>query len=291
MAQTAVEAKIHDFPLHRRDGAVEPSSRLGVATWLSFGVAGLMVVISVLGLTVEGLYHDGPWAAEAFRGADLVTLVLAAPLLLVGTLLARRGSARGTAVWLGMVGYAIYNYAFYVFGPNFNDAFLLHILVFALAIYAFGIGLSKLDVRGVGERLRNDRWARWLGGLLVVVGLGQGGLWVFLALRYVATGELLSDVPVGGQHLVFALDLALMMPALVISGVLLFRRRAVGYLFATAASVLGAVYTLNGLAAAWFQSNAGVPGTKAFSPDGIVLSVTMAVPALVLVFGGRRSTA
>jgi hypothetical protein len=291
MAQTAVEAKIHDFPVHRRDGAVESRSRLGAATWLSFVVAGLMALISVLGLAVDGLYHDGPWAAEAFRGADLITLVVAAPLLVAATVLARRGSARATAVWLGMIGYAIYNYAFYVFGPNFNDAFLLHILVFTLAIYAFGIGLSKLGVRAVGERLRNDRWARWLGGLLVAVGLGQGGLWVFLALRYVATGELLNDIPVGGQHLVFALDLALMMPALVISGVLLFRRRAVGYLFATAASVLGAVYTLNGLAAAWFQSNADVPGTKAFSPDAIVLTVTMAVPALVLVLGGRSSEA
>jgi hypothetical protein len=289
MAQTAVEAKIHDFPLHRRDGAIEPTSRLGIAAWLSFAVAGLMVAISVLGLAVEGLYHDGPWAAEAFRGADLVSLVVAAPLLIAGTVLARRGSARGTAVWLGMIGYAIYNYAFYVFGPNFNDAFLLHILVFALAIYAFGIGLSRLDVRAVGERLRNDRWARWLGGLLVAVGLGQGGLWVFLALRYVATGELLNDIPIGGQHLVFALDLALMMPALVIGGVLLFRRRAVGYLFATAASVLGAVYTLNGLAAAWFQSSAHVPGTKAFSPDGILLALTMAVPAVVLVAGHRSS--
>src|SRR4029079_11617041 len=117
MAQSAVEAKIRTFPLHRREGAVRPTSALGVTGWLSFGVAGLIVAISVLGLAVEGLYHDGAWAAQAFRGGDLVTLIVAAPLLVVGTILAQRGSARGTAVWLGMVGYAIYNYAFYVFGP------------------------------------------------------------------------------------------------------------------------------------------------------------------------------
>ena len=217
-----------------------------------------------------------------------MTLVVAAPLLAIATALARRGSARGMAVWLGMLGYSIYNYAFYVFGADFNDVFLLHILVFSLSIYAFALGLSKLDVRALGERLRNDRWARWLGGLLIAVGAIQGGLWVFLAVRYAVTGELLADVPVRGQHLVFALDLALMMPALVISGVLLFQRRAVGYLFATAASVLGAVYTLNGLAAAWFQSNADVPGTKAFSPDGILLTMTMALPAVELLLGARR---
>ena len=80
-----------------------------------------------------------------------------------------------------------------------------------------------------------------------------------------------------------------MMPVLVISGVLLFRRRARGFTFATAASVLGAVYTLNGLAAAWFQASAGVPGTRAFSPDAIVLTIAMAVPAVVLLHRASRS--
>ena len=55
--------------------------------------------------------------------------------------------------------------------------------------------LSKLDARGIGEDLRNDRWARWLGGLLVMVGAGQGGLWVFLAARFVVTGEVLDGSP------------------------------------------------------------------------------------------------
>ena len=55
MAQVArSEAKIHHFPLDRREGGLAPSSRLGVAEGLSWAVAGLMVVISTLGLAVTG---------------------------------------------------------------------------------------------------------------------------------------------------------------------------------------------------------------------------------------------
>ncbi|HEX6131524.1 MAG TPA: hypothetical protein VF044_07310, partial [Actinomycetota bacterium] len=104
------------------------------------------------------------------------------------------------------------------------------------------------------------------------------------------TGELLADLPADGQHLVFALDLTLMMPVLVVAGVLLFRRRAVGFLLATAASVLGGVYTLNGMAARWFQADAGVPGVASpVSFDGALLVLAMAVPAVVLVTGRPRS--
>jgi hypothetical protein len=285
----SAEATIHHFPRRPRAHATHVRPVLRAAYRLSTAVVALMVAVSILGLVVHGLYRDGAWAREAFRGGDLVTLAIAAPLLALSLALAPRGSARGTAVWIGMLGYSVYNYAFYVFGPNFNDIFLLHILVFALSVFALACGLATLDIRTIGERLRLERWARWLGALLVAVGLGQGALWIFLAIRYAVTGELLEDVPVGGQHLVFALDLSLMMPALVIAGVLLFRRTAAGFLLGTATSVLGAVYTLNGLAAAWFQARADVPGTEAFSPDAIVLTAAMAVPAIVLLAGRRRA--
>jgi hypothetical protein len=38
-------------------------------------------------------------------------------------------------------------------------------------------------------------------------------------VRFALTGGLLADIPVDGQHLVFALDLALLAPTLVLAGI------------------------------------------------------------------------
>ncbi len=262
--------------------------RLRVAYAMSWGVVAVMVAASVLGLLVRGLYPQGRWASEALRGGDLVSLVVASPLLAYAVFRSMRGSTRWPAVWLGMLGYATYNYAFYVFGPSFNDAFLLHILAMSMSLYSIALALSALDVRALGERFRNDRRAHLLGGVLIAVGVLQGAAWVVLILRNVVTGALLEDVPVVGQHLIFALDLTLMMPALVIAGVLLWLRKPSGYLLGTAVAVLGAVYTLNGNAAAWFQARAGVAGAHAVSPTNLLLTLAMVLPAIALWSGGRK---
>jgi hypothetical protein len=64
-------------------------------------------------LTVNGLLPaEPPWAREAFRGGELVSLVVAVPML-AGTLIAvHRGSLRAQALWIGMLLYAAYNYAY-----------------------------------------------------------------------------------------------------------------------------------------------------------------------------------
>jgi hypothetical protein len=283
MATTTVERSTNRAVVPPRT-----TGRLRAAFVLSWALVAVTVASSLLGLFVHGLYHDGPWASQALRGGDLVSLVVAAPLLAYALVRSMRGSRRWPAVWVGMLGYATYNYAFYVFGPSFNDAFLLHITAMSMSLYGIAFALSSFDVRALGERFRDDRHAHLLGGILIAVGVLQGGLWLVLIARNVLTGELLAGVPVFGQHLIFALDLTLMMPALVIAGVLLWRRRPSGYFLATAVAVLGAVYTLNGNAAAWFQARAGVAGAHAVSPTNLVLTVAMFVPAVALWRGARK---
>ncbi|HYZ13659.1 MAG TPA: hypothetical protein VFA08_08660 [Actinomycetota bacterium] len=245
-------------------------------------VAALMLGASVLGIVIDDLYREAAWAREAFRGGDIVTLVLVVPVLITSLVLARRGSVRATVIWIGALAYSIYNYAYYVFGASFNDAFLIHIAIFSASIFALVMAASSVDVSSMAERLRGPRLARWIGGFLVLVGVGQGGLWVFIILRYVATGEVLADIPVRGQHVVFALDLSLLVPALVVSGVLLWRRTPIGYVAAGIVSVMGSLVLLNLLLAAAFQANADVAGVKAFPVEGVAMTVGMVASALLL---------
>lgn len=87
---------------------------------LTRSLAGLMRVQALLGLIFSGQYRDPEPIHSSWFGNDWVTLVLAVPLLLAGFVHAARGAARGLMVWLGMIAYAIYNYAFYLFGAALN---------------------------------------------------------------------------------------------------------------------------------------------------------------------------
>src|ERR687891_2395287 len=259
------------------------------AAYISSGmIIGLTLSASVAGLFVSGLYRDGLWAREALRGGDLATLVLAVPLLSGALVLSARGSRRAQVVWVAMLGYAIYNYAFYVFGAEFNDVFLLHIAILSMSIFALALLAPRLDVAGIAARIRGGAAARWIGAFLVLVGLGQGGLWALLILRFALTGELLADIPVDGQHPVFALDLVLLAPTLVVAGILLFRRTAAGLVMGAAVSLFGLVYQINLMLAGVFQDVAGVVGMKAFPIEGIVFTLGFAIASAALLVRWMR---
>lgn len=270
-------------------GAAAPRYRSsGAASALAAIVAVLMVAAAVLGILVEDLYRERPWGREAFRGGDVVTLFLVVPVLIASIVLARRGSQRAAVIRTAALAYAAYTYAYYVFGASFNDAFLIHVAIFSASIFALAYGVSTLDVRAIAERLRRPRLARWIGAFLTLVGVGQGALWVFVIVRYVVTGKLLADVPARGQHVVFALDLSLLVPALVVAGALLWRRLAIGYVAAAVVSAMGMLVLINLLVAGAFQSHAGVAGVRAFPPEGVAMTLGMVGATLLLLVGRGR---
>jgi hypothetical protein len=76
-----------------------------------------------------GLYDDNDFVTAGWAGNDLVTLVIAIPLLFGALLMATRGSARGELVWLGSLAYIGYNFAFYLFGASLNRLFLTYVAI------------------------------------------------------------------------------------------------------------------------------------------------------------------
>ena len=256
---------------------------------LSFAVVGLMVTASLAGLLVSDLYDEGSWAEQALRGGDLVTLVLAAPLLLASLVAARRGSTRARGVWIGVLAYGVYDAAFYVFGTTFNDAFLVHIAWLSCSIFALACAIVSTDLVPVARTFGRVRGARWVGAFLALVGVMQGMLWLVVLARNVMSGTVIADVPVDGQHLVFALDLTLLVPSLVLAGVLLLRRVPLGYLLGAAMAVMGAVYQVNMLAAGVFQALAHVEGSSAFAPENVGLTVAFTTAALFLLVPRRSA--
>jgi hypothetical protein len=208
-----------------------------VPACLSLVLVPFVALAAGTGLLVPGFYRDAPtWVSQA-RGQDLVTLLVGVPLLVVGLIGARRGSARCLLVWLGAVGYMAYAYATYAFATHFNPLFLVYVLNFGLSVYALVFGLIRLDVGRLRSAFSPDAPRRLVAGALVGMGLLVALLWLGQDVPALLAGRVPGDVTDAGllTNPIHVLDLGLVIPAAVLTGVLLARRRPWGF-------VLGAYF-------------------------------------------------
>jgi hypothetical protein len=203
----------------------------------------LMIVQPLLGLVLSDQYRDADWIKAAWYGNDWITLVGAVPLLCLGIQRTGRGSIRRQLLVVGMAAYAVYNYAFYLFGAALNVFFPLYVVGFLLGILTLGHFLSHLDVTVVANSFRHDAPVRLVGGYLVFVAVGLAFVWLGMWGAYAFAGRPTPIEPEAFK-IVAALDLSLMVPALAVGGVMLWRRRPWGYVIATIAATQGALYLL-----------------------------------------------
>ena len=271
---------------HAPSTILRPGPRLTAAWILSGVLLLLMVVQAVAGLAVGDLYPEEPWAVAAFRGNDLVTLVVAAPVLAVALFASRRRpSSASVLVWLGMLHYGVYNYAYYAFGGAFSSVFLLHVAALVASMAGLLMLATSIDAGQAARGVAGGTRARVVAAFTTLVGLALVGAWGGMSLRFALTGELPQDVmPPSAVHLVYAIDLSFLAPVFVVAGVLLWRREPWGSVLAVAINASGAVY----LAVLWgvggFQADAGIAGKSWLSPVAIgsVLACLAATLALLV---------
>lgn len=260
------------------------NSKLQTAAVLSLIIAIFAVIASVGGLLLPHLYRDNLFVKSAWRGNDWVTLVVAVPVLLASIWWAQRGSLRAQLVWMGLLDYMLYNFAFYLFGAAFNAFFLLYVALFTLSIYALIYGLLGLDAEAIRQGFNDRTPIKWISGYMVFIAAGLGGVYVMQSVRFIFTGELPGIVKTT-QHptsVVFALDFALLIVWLVLGAVWLWQRRAWGYVIAAVSLVKGASYTLVLSAGSFVAMRAGITSAAAELPLWGMLTLTSLIVVLFL---------
>jgi hypothetical protein len=256
---------------------------------LTAATAATMATVSAVGVfATDWLYRDNPLVTATFRGQDIVTLVVAVPLLLLGLVWEMRGSLRGRVLWLGMLFYAMYGYLFYAVGAAFNQFFLLYVATFALPLYALLFSVPRLDLARLGAAM-GGRAARVVALIYTsVVGIALGLLWVGISLSYVVTGDVPQPIVDTGHPtgVVFAIDLVFIVPPMLLAAVWLARRQELGWVLAGVISVGGSLYTLT-LAGASVEVARQKVGAGSELPIWAGLTV-LGAAAVVLLFGGIR---
>jgi hypothetical protein len=270
---------------------VRESPDLRVSYLLTGLAAVAMAVVSAGGAFAPAwLYRDNPLIAATFRGQDLVTLVVAVPLLVLGLILEVRGSARGRVLWLAMLFNALYSYLFYTFGAAFNAFFLLYLAIMGLALYAL---LSAVPGLQFSPASTTGRTARVAGiAYLLVVATGLGLLWTGMSVTYLFTGAVPAPIVASGHPtgVVFAIDLVFIVPPMVIGAIGLIRRRAFGGFVAVAMCLSGTIYTLS-LAAGSLEGVAEGVGTGAELSLWIGLTLFGALTSSLLLWSRTASAA
>ena len=205
-------------------------------------VAGLMLLQSTLGLLFRSQYRDMQWIAMTWFGNDWVALALAAPLLLATvTIASRQRTSRWLLMWLGTLAFAIYNYAFYLFGAALNTFFPLYLALVIAAAIALLAALTSISPDSVAGSFHPHTPVRFLGGYFAFVAVSLATIWLGVWAAYIFMGR---PTPVEPEafKVVAALDTVLMVPLLAIGGVWLWQRRPWGYVIAAIAGVQASLY-------------------------------------------------
>ncbi len=148
------------------------------------------------------------------RGTALVVLFVAVPALAGSMRAAHRGSTRGLALWVGVVGYLTYNAVMFCIATPFNPLFPLYVAMLSLSIFLLA-GLA-VHAAAVGRQLSAGRCPKWVAVYIGVIVVLNSLLW----LRGVTTA-VLADEPtsfLAGSGLttnpVYVQDLAFWLPVM-----------------------------------------------------------------------------
>jgi hypothetical protein len=213
---------------------------LSPAEFLSWVALMLVVVATTTGL-FSNVYRDNDFVETAWRANDWVTLLLVVPVFLLA--LTVRANLRIILVWAGILGYLIYNYAFYLMGAAFNVNFIVYVGIIASSIWAMVALLQKLPV----QRLKLfTRHHHWIAAYLFLIGLMLIAVEVPPYIEFSFTGTL-PEIVNKSNHptsIVYALDLTLVFPACIIAGYWLWNKKPWGIVLSAILLVKATAYGL-----------------------------------------------
>lgn len=244
--------------------------------------------VYVAGLFASGLYTDGAAVEAMFRGFDLVSLTVVAPLLAASLLPGWRDRPAVLLVRLSLLAYCIYNYAYYLFGPQPNAALLAHVAVFTASLYALVLTLVALDIAELPSHFRRQTPVRTIAVIILLLALPLAAIQISGLAGFALTGTVPDEpsqlvVPLEFTRVGAVLDLSLLVPAYLLAAAWVRRRRAWGFLIATIVLVAGALHQLSYMTAMLFQLAAEIPGAAfdIFEPAIVALFVAASILLLV----------
>ena len=245
--------------------------------WLTLSVA----LLAAAGLLAADRIYNQETSVlfDQATAQDVVTLLPVAPLLAFLAVSARRGSLSAFLCLPGLLAFTVYNYAIYAFSIHFGPLFLVWVAILGLSIFALVGAPATADMPAIKQRFAGRAMPRpaWF---LIVVAVPFVLQWLSEIVPSLLAGDPSRsardwNVPTNPVHV---LDLAFFLPAAVTSGILLLRRRPLGYATAAGQLVWIALTCVPILITPLVANARGhAPGWAVTLPIGVLLLATLAV--------------
>ncbi len=175
-----------------------------------------------------------------FRGIDIVVLLAAVPLLAYAAVRYQRGSLRGAFLLLGMTGFFLYNYASMAFGAAYNALFVVYVALFSASLFAFVLAFTAIDLARLPAHILPGMPHRGLAIFMFATGAVFILVWLVMGILLpLSQGQLPGELATYTTLVTHVLDLGVLLPTAFLAGVLLWRRRPLGYPLAMTMLVLG----------------------------------------------------
>ncbi|WP_197051394.1 hypothetical protein [Caloranaerobacter azorensis] len=187
--------------------------------------------ISIYG---KGLYkNDSVSVASQAIAQDIVTIILGIPLLIISLYLSRKGLIKGRLLLTGTLGYFLYTYTSYSFLSMYNSLFLIYVMLMSLSFFAFTLAMMSFDIQDLSLYFDEKLPVKFLGCFLIFIAFSIGMMW----LGRIVPSLINNTLPNGLEHyatlVIQALDLGFLVPTGIISGILVIKKKAIGYLLAS----------------------------------------------------------
>lgn len=201
----------------------------------------ILTILLALSLSIVSYYgafdpttyqRDSESMAVQGIGQDIVDLFLVVPLLLITIYFIHRDKKWAWLIHPGAVLYVLYSFFIYSFGVYFNNLFLWYCATLGLAFFAIILDLKQLFIMDVKSWFEAKLPIKSIAAFFTIIAIMFYVIW----MKDIIPAIINDSVPkaVSDYNLlvnpVHVLDLAFVLPGLIITSVLLLRRQKSAYI-------------------------------------------------------------
>ncbi len=210
-------------------------SHMPAYLWLSLPVVIGTIIATVAGIFEPDTYANSDSFAAQGQAQDVITLLIALPVLVFSTWQIAHGHLKARLLWVGTMMYVAYTYAIAAFQVEFNQLFLVYVIILGSSFYGMLLGFNQIKPTEV--KLSGQAPTRVISGIAGFVAIAFYGMWLSDVLPAVLDNTtpdavLEDNIPTSAVHV---LDMGFMLPFLIVGAVLLWQRKPLGVIITSIA--------------------------------------------------------